>query len=96
MSVVLAASRKRSGAFALLRQLRVLSFMELVSGTRAFIRWLPSESNVADKSSRLPPNSLLHVEQATPGTQLLTPPEGAVAEVSLENAPQSNQCDAVA
>eukprot|EP00971_Amphidinium_carterae_P096295 1905479-Amphidinium_carterae.1 len=65
MSVVLAAGRKRSAAFALLRQLRILTFMELVSGVRATIRWLPSESNVADRPSRLPPTALLHVEQAT-------------------------------
>ena len=52
MSIVLAIDKGRCADFKLLVVLRKLCALCLVSGLRLRVRWIPSESNLADKPSR--------------------------------------------
>lgn len=52
MGVVLACQKGRCSNYGLLRILRRISAHALASGQRFFVRWVPSELNVADEDSR--------------------------------------------
>ena len=54
MSVVLAMQKGRCGSFSLLLLVRRVSAHSLASGCRFYVRWVPSEWNVADKDSKPP------------------------------------------
>jgi hypothetical protein len=52
MVVAGAVTKGRSSSPDLLRRLRSLAALQLASGLRLFLRWIPSASNPADGPSR--------------------------------------------